>query len=157
MRIPHAHQINNYYCGPAILQMVLAAHGMRQTQKKLAKLAGTNSRIGTSTRGMIQALDSFNLEVASGNKKNLADIRQELAKGSIIIVAYTELHWQWGHYAIVLGYKGKNIHLLDPTERLGTVIVLPAKEFDKRWKDPMFTKTDHWAAFVSAPKSIQKK
>ena len=149
-RIPHFHQRNNYYCGPAVVQMVLAAFGKRATQGEIAVLAKTKKKSGTSTRGLVKALKSYALVVKTGNDKKISDVHHALAEGAVVVVCYTELHWNWGHYAVVADLRDKTITLIDPAEPLGTTLRLSVAEFTKHWKDPLFTKSRRWAAFVYA-------
>ena len=147
-RIPHFHQRNNYYCGPAAVQMVVAAFGKRATQGEIAAVAGTTKKNGTSTLGLVKTFKSFGLKVEAGNDKKISDVQRALAKGAVVIVCYTELHWNWGHYAIVAGVRGKTIKLIDPAESLGTTVSLRIEKFAARWNDPLFTKSRRWAAFI---------
>lgn len=147
MKIPFVRQKNDYFCGPAVLAMALRALGIRATQQEAARRAGTTKKNGTSAKGLIAALKSFGVRAEAGNRKTFADIKQALKKNRIVIVCYTEKHWDWGHYAVVKKIGTKTIQLIDPAERHGKSAVAIV-EFKKRWKDPLFTKTVRWAAFV---------
>lgn len=48
LNVPHKTQENNYYCGPASVQMVLAYKGKNVSQSTLASRLGTTSANGTS-------------------------------------------------------------------------------------------------------------
>jgi|SRR3989344_2657963 len=146
-----SHQIHDYFCGPAVIVTVLSSYGIRTTQKKAARLARTNKKTGTSTRGLLSALRSFGVRVRGGNGQTLGGIRRAIRANMISIVCYTEPHENIGHYAIVLGFRGGNILLLSPDERGQTPVAMPQKEFQERWKDPLFTHSRRWAAFVDAP------
>jgi hypothetical protein len=37
--LPHIRQISEYHCGPAVLQMLLAQHGVTANQQHLTELA----------------------------------------------------------------------------------------------------------------------
>ena len=142
-----SHQINDYFCGPAVIVTALGAFGIRTTQKKVAKLARTNKKIGTTTKGLVSALRSFGVKVNAG-RRTLGDIRRAIQDGKVVIVCYTEPHENVGHYALVGGFRGKDILLLSPDERGQAPVAMPQKEFLKRWKDPLFTHSRRWGAYV---------
>lgn len=148
MRIPFFKQINSDYCGPAVLQMILCARGIKITQKKAAALAHTSRARGTMPTGLVAALRKNGLMVAVKSGCTIRDLKRALAGHKLPIVCYTERRWNWGHYSIVLGFKGNHIILQDPAEHLGKHAPFTTKEFEKCWEDPKFTKSDHWAAFV---------
>lgn len=147
MRIPHRHQINGDYCGPAVIQMILAAHSLRPTQRDIAKRAGTNAARGTTVKGLAAALRGYGFTVSEREQRSIADLRRALSRGNFIIINYTERS-DWGHFALLLRFTKKYVHLLDPAERQGGTARFPLAEFKERWRDPMFTKTTRWAAFV---------
>ena len=148
MNIRLSHQIHDYYCGPAVIVTVLRAYGIRTTQKKTARLARTNKKIGTTTRGLVSALRSFGVEVNAGNGQTLGDIRRAIRDGKVVIVCYTEPNENVGHYAVAAGFRGANILLLSPDERGQAPVAMPQKEFLQRWKDPLFTHSTRWAVFA---------
>ncbi|MBP9710925.1 MAG: C39 family peptidase [Candidatus Pacebacteria bacterium] len=157
------HQRTEYYCGPAILQIVLAAFGIRKTQRELARLAKTDKEFGrasgketgTSITNMLRVLRSFGLHVDAGNNMTIVQLERALAQHKIPIVCFTERQENWGHYSLVSGFKNGYIKLLDPAEPQGKGKPMTVAEFKTRWRDPLHTKTVQWAAFVSAPKSLQ--
>jgi ABC-type bacteriocin/lantibiotic exporter with double-glycine peptidase domain len=153
-RIPFYSQKNDYYCGPATLQMTLGAFGITSSQDALAKAAKTNKKVGTSAINLVRVLRAHKLRVRAGNKQTLARIKAALAGGEVVIICYTEPILEWGHYAVVRKVTDTRIHLLDSDARTGKTSLL-IEEFKRRWKDPLFTKTVRWAAFVSAPKSAR--
>src|SRR3989344_4446351 len=143
-----SHQINNYYCGPAVVVMVLRAHGIHATQRSAARLLHTTKAVGTSTKRLVGALRSFSLRVNAGNGLSLKDIHRALQEKSIVIVCYTEPREHQGHYAVVAGFRGTSILLFSPDERGDRPVLMPLKEFEERWHDPLFTRSKRWAAFV---------
>ncbi len=52
--VPYHKQDNEYYCGPAVLQMVFNYFGYFKSQNLLADGAGTNEEIGTTNQNMIK-------------------------------------------------------------------------------------------------------
>ncbi len=150
-RIPFFPQENDYYCGPAIIQMVLAAHGKTITQLQAARRAKTNRHVGTAPRMLIQTLEKEGLRVQVKEKNTLAGVKKAIEQGAIVIVLFIEPVAEWDHYAIVREIKGDMVILLDPDARGGRTTML-AKEFLRRWKDRDVAQTHRWAAFVEEPR-----
>jgi ABC-type bacteriocin/lantibiotic exporter with double-glycine peptidase domain len=150
-KIPFFRQQNSYYCGPAIIQMVYAAHGMKITQKEAGRLAKSNGVRGTKTSDLVAVLKKPGLNVTAGERKTVATLKNALKKDAIAVICYTEPVMEWGHYAIVRKFLGNRIVLIDPDSRTGRTSML-VDEFKRRWKDPLFTKTVRWAAIVEQKK-----
>ncbi len=152
--IPFFRQINEHYCGPAVLQMTLAAQGIKVSQKKLAKEAHTpmTRHSGTELKHMVSVLRAHGLRVRGGNRKSLADIRAALKTKAIVIVCWEEPEFYGGHYVIVRGIEKGEIVLQDPDEKppKETDLRYPVRIFSKNWKDDIYTKSLRWAAFVTA-------
>ena len=146
-KIRLSHQINNYFCGPAVIVTVLAAYNIHITQRKVARLARTNKTIGTSTKGLVRALRSFGVRVKAG-KSTLENIRRDFRSGVTVIVCYTEPYYDSGHFAIVAGFRGRNILLLSPDERGKKPAAMTLQQLHEPRKDPLFTHSKRWAAYV---------
>ena len=146
--IPFFKQENEYYCGPAIIQMIAGAYGLSISQQEAARIADTTEADGTMTHNLVEALRGLGASVGEGDDKNLEDIRKALAEDAIVVVCYTEPIEEWGHYAIVQKLDGEKIVLIDPDARTGSTTLM-IDEFERRWQDPLFTKSTRWAAFVT--------
>ncbi|MDB5225501.1 MAG: hypothetical protein JWL87_453 [Candidatus Adlerbacteria bacterium] len=152
MEIPFYRQENEGYCGPAVLQMALAALGTDLSQKELAEEAYTplnDPDHGTEVADMVRVLEAHGARVQAQNGTALADVAAALEAGKIAVIAFTERHYGWGHYSIIKKIDATHVHLLDPDEDSGGE-PMAREEFESRWQDPKHTKTDHWAAFVGA-------
>jgi ABC-type bacteriocin/lantibiotic exporter with double-glycine peptidase domain len=151
MQVPFFEQINEHYCGPAILQMVLAAYTMQVSQEQLAQEAQTplDMHSGTELVHMISVLQKYGLQVEAAEHQTIEAVKAALEKDSIVIICYTEPVVEWGHYSIVKEVRDDTIILIDPDSRTGETSLL-VEEFERRWKDPLFTKSERWAAFVSS-------
>ena len=162
-KIPFFHQRTEYYCGPAIIQMVLAAYDIKVTQRQAAhraktdKLRGvaTGAETGTPFRNLVGALRSYGVRVSAQNHRSVPEMRRALKKKKIVIVCFTERKFGWGHYAIVTRIRPTHIDLLDPAEHLGKGKPMTLAEFQKRWKDPTHTRSRRWAAFVEKKSSTE--
>lgn len=151
--IPFFHQKNDHYCGPAVLQMILGAYGIRTSQEKLAQEIGVAGILkhGTKITILVSMLKKRGFRVSASNRKTLVGIKHAIENGSIVVVCYTEPVFEWGHYAIVKQIDAKKIILIDPDTRTGRTSMATA-EFKRRWKDPLFSKTVRWAAIIQPPK-----
>ena len=59
LSVPLYKQENNYYCGPASVQMVLKYFGYTATQSKLGSIMNTNSSDGTYVYQIANGLNSY--------------------------------------------------------------------------------------------------
>jgi ABC-type bacteriocin/lantibiotic exporter with double-glycine peptidase domain len=148
MQLMHRRQRTDYYCGPAVLQMVGIAFDKNITQREAAQLAQTTAETGTSAHNLVRALELMGLRVRAGNHQSIAAITEAQAAGEIAIVCFTERSHDWGHYAVVDTISDTHINLIDPAESHKDHTPFTLQEFEARWQDPLFTHTDHWAAFV---------
>ncbi len=57
--VPQAVQENGYYCGPAVLQMILSWHGIYRDQDDLASLLNTSPVSGTEYADMARVLNTY--------------------------------------------------------------------------------------------------
>lgn len=152
MEIPFFPQKNEHYCGPAVGQMILAAYGIESSQDALAREMKTpvTPHEGTLPKNLIATLRTHGLVVRTGQHKTLRTLAAALKRNELVLVCYTEPVEEWGHYSIVKEISDATIVLLDPDSRTGTTSML-LKEFERRWRDPLFTNTTRWAAFVALP------
>lgn len=124
-------QENGYYCGPAILQMILSYHGINSAQSDLARQLNTSSITGTEYADMARVLNTylFDCEIPAAHAPGHRV--QELIPGSIskedmqllnertitdistgdpvpiaidLGVLYTELP-SANHFVLIVGYK----------------------------------------------------
>ncbi len=132
--IPYRKQENlDIYCGPAVVQMILAAHGLERSQDELAQILGTDAT-GTSAQAIAEFLMSCGFFVERKNGAELKDIETALESGASVIVGYIESGDNLlNHYGIVADLDDGHIVLVDPL--LGPELSMARDDFESRWRD----------------------
>jgi len=130
--IPYRKQETSVYCGPAIVQMILAAYGKELSQGSIAREMGTDEQ-GTPVARIEDFLGSHGFEVQRKNGADWDDIISALGAGSIVVVGYIEPSDEKAHYSIAVSTTDHVVSLLDPW--FGEEHILLRDEFIKRWRD----------------------
>ena len=151
-RFPHHRQINDWYCGPAVLQMALAGFGIRASQPALAREANTNEKHGTSRAGMLRTLRRHGLRGSARHGRSLAELDAASGAGKAVVVLYVEKEADEAHYAVYLGHGRGKILLNDPWH--GPRYTIPRAEFLKRWRGSA-RKWRRWALTVDKPRATR--
>lgn len=129
---PYYKQETDYYCGPAVVQMILGKVGIIFSQKQLAEELGTTEAVGTAADAIVQLLTLHGLTVKRTNGATLADLEAALAAGAFALVGYIEPEGD-PHYALVVALTPTEVVLADPL--FGEEHRLPREEFAQRWRD----------------------
>ncbi len=160
----HRFQKKPGWCGPAVIQMVLLAVGIKKTQKQIAK-AVYKAWWGTDQQLMQAYLSKFFKIVNHKNGAIFADIEQHLNKGNIVVVDWMDDlddGEPGGHYSIVADYdkKAKMLTLADPSNAREGIWHISNKDFNKRWYDTLDlhnrTWVDGWMLWVDPKSKIEK-
>src|SRR5690606_14373902 len=130
--ITHKQQEHSHWCGPAVLQMVMAFLGDVVQQEKLAVMLGTSEEEGTDEEDMERVVRELGYEIVE-NKGTVEDIRSCIQKGIPVIVAFIEPIKNEGHYSVVTDIDDEEIVLSDPEIERYPTITLPIKDFVERW------------------------
>jgi len=148
LRVPFYWQINNYACGPAVLQMLLKFYGISRSQKNLMKLAKTNKRVGTTRRNLVLAFKKFDLNTTVVFPSELKTIQEYLKKKMPVIVSYLELDSDQEHFSVIIGMTKKDLVFQDPW--LGEKYQIDRKNFLLRWHNSSRSKKYRgWLLVVS--------
>ncbi len=141
-------QVNNYECGVACVQSVLAYVGQKVGRLALKKEMGTNREDGTDQGKIKKALRSRGVTCNEFHDSSLATLEKHVSKGKLCLVAYQA--WgakkyfdtlQSGHYSVVFGFEKEYLWLMDPNVRQGRVRYrkgirkIKKASFLNRWKD----------------------
>ncbi len=138
---PFQETLNAGYCGPASFKIVLGYYGIDKPEKELAKLCGTDKKLGTDDKVIEKAAESLGLKVKIKNFSSFKDIAKWIDKGIPVIVNwftrgrldYPESAVSDGHYSVVAGLDDKFIYLQDP--ELGKMRKIEKDDFMAVWFD----------------------
>lgn len=130
--VPYVKQNTDFYCGPAIVQMVLARVGIIFTQEQLALEMGTTSERGTAAESIVDTLELHGLNALRANGATLDDISAALRQGKLALVGYVEPAGD-PHYALVTAVTDTAVTLSDPL--FGQNHTMTKDEFTERWYD----------------------
>lgn len=130
---PYCAQETDFYCGPAVAQMLLKREGTHRPQSTLAAALGTNKEVGTTMEALERLLRHAGFRTTRRAKASLEDVRAALARNEAVIVGYLEPRGDEPHYALVAGIEGASVRLIDPL--MGSGYALPTAEFERRWRD----------------------
>lgn len=131
MRIPFVRQRNTWSCGPACLQMILGAFGMRISQVSLIRECHSAYAHGTHRTEMTRCLRRRGIAATPNARGTLATLRAALRRGDIAIINYVEPTDDEGHYAIVTAETDSAFLLHDPWN--GKNFRVTAAQMRKRW------------------------
>ena len=119
VRVPVVMQMEALECGAASLAMVLAYYG-RWVPLEQVRLDCGVSRDGSNAKNVLLAARSYGLE-AQGFRCEVDALRSEMTYPCII-------HWNFNHFVVLDGFKGKYAYINDPAR--GEVKV-SMDEFDR--------------------------
>ena len=104
-KVPVVMQLENMECGAACLAMVLACYGKWVPLSQLREYCGA-SRDGVKMSSIAKTARKMGLE-AQGYRYEAEELFE---KGSFPCV----VHWNFSHFVVVCGRKGKKVYINDP-------------------------------------------
>lgn len=117
--VPVVMQMEATECGAACLAMVLAYHGRWEPLERVRLVCGV-SRDGSKAINILKAARAWGMD-ASGYSFRMEDLKKETRFPCI-------LFWNFNHFVVLNGFKGKYAYLNDPAR--GSVKVT-MEEFDR--------------------------
>jgi ABC-type bacteriocin/lantibiotic exporter with double-glycine peptidase domain len=126
------------WCGPAVIQMALAAGGIRTAQAIIARKV-FQSWWGTNQQSIYAYLSQYFKHLGFKEGAYLKHVKYHLDRKHIVIVNWWDDYDKEdadGHYTLVVkvDLKTKRIHLADPAKGNG-FWSLTTNDFNKRWYD----------------------
>lgn len=131
MVIPYFKQETNYTCGAACMRMVLAAMGIKKTEKQLANLLQTNKKIGTWHKNIPELAEKYLFDYTIVREAKFSNLKEYSKNGWHTIVCFTRESVP--HYAVVKKVSFHRIYLLDPY--YGPEVSFTRRQFKKKWHD----------------------
>jgi ABC-type bacteriocin/lantibiotic exporter with double-glycine peptidase domain len=131
--IPYRKQETDVYCGPTIVQMILAAHGIELTQHEIAVALGTTEEAGTMADSIQRYFATHGFAVTCTNEAQLSDVESVIAAGRYVVVGYVEPTEDVPHYGIVKEITAQDIIIIDPWN--GADHIMAREIFEERWRD----------------------
>lgn len=110
-------QENGYYCGPAVVQMVLSCVAVDYpSQSQLATEMETDPIEGvTYTDMMHMSFENREFSETHENTLQLDDLKENNNNGFLtIILIYFDATHEYQHYVVVIGYNATGISIHDP-------------------------------------------
>ena len=173
MDVPFHYQVNNYYCGPAALQMVFDYYGENVSQFEIADVARTVPYV-TYTDEMRRAAHFSNMSTSMGNEmtENITGYTaRKLGYGAFEMYSMTLeqlkelidqdfpmillMRWvpgePYGHYRVAVGYNATHVFLHDPWNnvRWGGDYGGPYLPMNYTFFEEMWNYSGQWGLFVS--------
>ena len=149
------------WCGPAVIQMVLAGAGIKKSQSSIARSTYL-SWWGTTHDTIFAYLTGYFKNIDFKIDSNLYDIDKHLMQKHTIVVNWWDnmdepKNEADGHYSLIIGSDKNTLTFADPSEGRG-IWKFTRKEFIKRWYDYLDIdkkkKISRWLLWVD-PKSLK--
>ena len=143
-KVPQVMQMEALECGAACLTMILAYYGKWVPLEQVRADCGV-SRDGSKASNVLKAARSYGL-TAKGMTYSANALRR---KGSFPCI----LFWNFNHFVVLAGFKGKYAYLNDPARGQ---IKVPMKEFEDSFTGValVFAKTDAFEEGGRKPDTI---
>ena len=151
LKVPYHHQKNCYFCGTTVLKIVLENLGIRKTEDRLAQMAGTTKKDGTSHFGMINTCRRLGFRCFVHENASLKNVKSFLNAGLPVIADWTDEKSDTGHYSVITEIGKKDIFFCDPW--YGPKYAVDRKIFEEHWEDGL-TKGKRWI-MVILPKNTK--
>lgn len=127
---PHRQQPG--FCGPSSLKMVLGYYGILKTENELAKLCGSDSKIGTRAPRLVAVAKELGMESFFSDESSLSELRRWVVEKGVPVI----VNWfseDKGHYSPVVAITEKAVIMMDP--ELGRTRRVKIETFMRVWFD----------------------
>jgi len=131
---PYEKQKNRYYCGPAVLKMILQYYGIVESQDEIAKEVYDPSSKVTYNSELLYYVNKKGLKGYSF-EGNLNLLKHIISKNIPIIVLQKPIELIYkAHYRIVIGYDAEKKYIIFQDPLLGSNYYATEEYFDKVWQ-----------------------
>lgn len=142
----HKFQEKSGWCGPACIQMVLLAAGIKKSQEEIAK----DTYLpwwGTPNQVLIAYLSRYFAKLGFSANSKLSDLKKHIDLGHAVIVNWLDNldpnDSADGHYSLAIGHGDGKIKLGDPSKARAGIWEINEKEFEKLWYDYLDINRQH--------------
>ncbi|OGM32050.1 hypothetical protein A3D01_02930 [Candidatus Woesebacteria bacterium RIFCSPHIGHO2_02_FULL_39_13] len=144
----HRFQKKPGWCGPAVLQMMFLASGIKKSQTAIAQ-AVYKPWWGTDQQIIIAYLSKYFDKLSFKSNATIKDIKKKLKSGYLVLVDWWDdfdADDPDGHYTLIISYdtKSKKIKMADPSNEREGIWNMDKDEFEKRWYDSLDTDGRKW-------------
>lgn len=132
--VPYRQQADDYNCGPAALQSLLAFHNVIVPQDRLERMSDC-TQAGTTPEGLVKAAVLHGFDVSARCGWTLPELAAKVPVLCCIQAQGTPEEYakdESGHYVVVTSVENGWVVYMDPSEGEDR---LPADEFVARWHD----------------------
>lgn len=113
--------------------MILAAFGIKKSERTLAKEMKTKKRSGTRIFAFQELARRYGLRYVTKTNASLKDLKKHLRRGYKIIVGHRyPLDRRRGHFSVIQKIDKRGVALLDP--EFGPRTKHPMEEFLSLWR-----------------------
>ena len=106
-KVPQVMQMEALECGAACLTMILAYYGRWEPLEKVRVACGV-SRDGSKASNILKAARTYGMEAKGRTYPDAATLQEEVNCFPCVVF------WNFNHYIVVDGFKGKNVYVNDP-------------------------------------------
>jgi len=143
--VPLISQATPWTCGAASLMAALVYFGVfDEPESRLDAELGADPDQGVAPERIAAEARKLGLVTSVDTGMTLADLADEIARGSIVIAAIQAwpqrpvddpaTEWEDGHYVVVVGLDAGRVYAMDPSVRTGYAY-LSRSDFVRRWHD----------------------
>lgn len=139
--VPLCYQENEYACGVACIQSLLARYGIRYRQSALADLLNSRPILGTDPESIRFFAQLLGFQASLSDHMKIDELKNAIDSGItplLILQAWSDdeieysFDWKDSHYIIACGYYNKGFYAMDPCV-LGNYAHLPYLDLMNRW------------------------
>jgi len=129
-KIPYFRQETEWSCGATCLRMVLAAMGIKKSEKQVIQLLKTNSRWGTNNASFGLFAEKKKWSYSVVQNPTYEELSYFFKNGYLIILNFHLEEEESGHFAVLEDFSSRSLTLLDPKQGR---VCYSLKEFDRLW------------------------
>jgi ABC-type bacteriocin/lantibiotic exporter with double-glycine peptidase domain len=152
-RVPYYSQEQGYWCGPAVLQMVLGFWGISVSQSSIA------SRVYNQTdkTSNINAMKSYTQSLGFNNTEIIGSIeklKDYILKGfPAIVLQKISVNNTYGHYRVVVGYDDEKEIFITYDPQVSKNYNITYNQFVDLWNSGSTFTTKNWTLVIEPSSS----